>query len=183
MSDFNAQKDYYEILGANEGATARDLERLYKRRAAQHHPDRGGNEEEMKTLNEAYGVLRNNETRKAYDARRAKPQVAFVPVTAPTAEDVGLLGRGLTSFLCLIIGLFLLVLVRSQWIWFLWPLAILAFLVILFGVVMARGTVRALSFSLPASNPLRRHTHLQEVAFWFVVAGGVYGVYLLLTSL
>jgi DnaJ-like protein len=183
MSDFDAQKDYYEILGANEGATPRDLERLYKRRAAQHHPDRGGNEEEMKTLNEAYGVLRNRETRKAYDSRRAKADIAFVPVTTPTAEDVGLLGRGLTSFMCLIIGLFLLVLVRSQWIWFLWPLAILAFLVILFGVVMARSTMHALNLSLSASNPLRRHTRLQEVGFWCVVAASTYGVYLLLTTL
>lgn len=183
MSDFDSQKDYYEILGANERATPRDLERLYKRRAAQHHPDKGGSEEEMKSLNEAYGVLRNGETRQAYDAMRAKPEIRFVPDAAPTAEDVGLLGRGLSAFLCLIIGLFLLILVRSQWIWFLWPLAILALLVIVFGVVMAHGTMRALSLSLSASNPLRRYTRLQEVAFWCLVAVSIYGVYLLLTTL
>jgi curved DNA-binding protein CbpA len=183
MSNSSAQKDYYEILGAHEGATARELERLYKRRAAQSHPDRGGSEEEMKSLNEAYGVLRNQETRKTYDAQRAKPGARFVPVTAPTAQDVGLLGRGLSSFLCLIIGLFLLVLVRSQWIFFLWPMAILAFLVILLGVVMARGTMHAFNSSLPATNPFRRYTRIQEAAFWCVVAACCYGVYLLMTSL
>ena len=183
MSNSNAQKDYYEILGAHEGTTARELERLYKRRAAQSHPDRGGSEEEMKSLNEAYGVLRNQETRKTYDAQRAKPDAPFVPITKPTAQDVGLLGRGLSSFLCLIIGLFLLVLVRSQWIFFLWPMAILAFLVILLGVVMARGTMRAFNSSLPAANPFRRYTRILEVAFWCVVAACCYGVYLLMTRL
>ncbi|HSS19542.1 MAG TPA: J domain-containing protein [Pyrinomonadaceae bacterium] len=183
MSNFDAHKDYYEILGAHEGTTARDLERLYKRRAAQSHPDRGGSEEAMKSLNEAYGVLRDTSSRKAYDAQRAGPERGFVPVTAPTAQDVGLLGRGLSSFFCLIIGLFLLVLVRSQWIWFLWPLGILAVLVICFGVVMARGTMHALNLSLPASNPFRRYTRIQEVAFWCVVLVSVYGLYLLLTSL
>jgi len=182
MSDFDTGKDYYEILGAHEGTSTRDLERLYKRRAAQRHPDRGGSEEEMKSLNEAYGVLRNEESRRAYDAQRAQPETTFVPVSAPTAEDVGLLGRGLSAFLCLIIGLFLLVLVRSQWIWFLWPLAILAVFVILFGIMMARGAMRAINASLPLTNPLRSHTNLQEVTFWCVVAAGGYGVYLLLTS-
>lgn len=183
MNSFDAHKDYYEILGANEETSGRDLERLYKRRAAQRHPDKGGSEDEMKTLNEAYGVLRNQETRTAYDAQRAKPAAAFVPVTTPTASDVGVMGRGLSSFLCLIIGLFLLVLVRSQWIWFLWPLAILAVLVIVFGIVMARDTLRAINSSLPAANPLRRFTRIQEIVFWGVVVVSCYGFYVLLTSL
>src|SRR5882672_231788 len=149
MSQPESQKDYYEILGATERTSARDLERLYKRMAARRHPDRGGSEEEMKSLNEAYSVLRNNESRQEYDAQRAKPAANFVPVSAPTARDVGLLGQGLNAFFCLIIGLFLLLLVRFQWIWFLWPLAILAVLVILFGIMMARGTMRAVNASLP----------------------------------
>ena len=73
---FDSQKDYYEILGANERATPRDLERLYKRMAARRHPDRGGSEEEMKSLNEAYSVLRNRETRHEYDAQRVKPALS-----------------------------------------------------------------------------------------------------------
>ena len=46
MSQTNSQKDYYEILGANERTSPRDLERLYKRMAARRHPDKGGTEEE-----------------------------------------------------------------------------------------------------------------------------------------
>jgi len=182
MSQFDSHKDYYEILGANERTSPRDLERLYKRMAAWRHPDKGGSEQEMKSLNEAYNVLRNKEARHEYDVQRAKPAVGFVPVSSPTARDVGLLGHGLSAFFCLLIGLFLLFLVRFQWIWFLWPLAILAVLVILFGTMMARGAMRALNASLPISNPFRRYTGVQEAIFWSVVIGSGYGVYLLLTA-
>jgi hypothetical protein len=182
MSQFDSHKDYYEILGANERTSPGDLERLYKRMAAQRHPDKGGSEEEMKSLNEAYTVLRNRETRHEYDAQRVKPAVNFIPVSPPAAQGVGLLGQCLSAFFCLLIGLFFLFLVRFQWIWFLWPLAILAALVILFGVLMARGAMRALNSSLPVSNPIRSYTRLQEAIFWSVVIGGGYGVYLLLTA-
>lgn len=184
MSKLNSSKDYYEILGANERTSPPELERLYKRRAARLHPDKGGDEEEMKSLNEAYGVLKNPLSRKDYDTQRAKPFAReFVPMSTPPAKDVGLLGHGLSAFLCLVMGAFLLVLVRSQWIWFLWPLAFLAIFVIGLGIVMARGAMRAFNTSLPVSNPFRRHTRLQEAAFWTVVVGSGYGIYLLLSNL
>lgn len=183
MSQFDSHKDYYGILGADERTSRRDLERLYKRMAAQRHPDKGGSEEEMKTLNEAYCILRDEETRKEYDAKRLKVTDApFVSVSSTPARDIGLLGHCLTAFFCLLTGLFLLFLVRVQWIWFLWPLAILAVLVILFGIMMARSAMRAVNASLPLSNRLRRYAGLQEGIFWTVVIGSVYGVYLLLTA-
>lgn len=184
MSEFDRSKDYYEILGADDGASAVDLERLYKRMAARLHPDKGGNEEEMKLLNEAYGVLKSPVSKREYDVLRAKPARQYsAPVSAPAAKDVGLLGHGLSAFLCLLMGAFLLILVRAQWIWFLWPLVILAIFVIGLGIVMARGAMRAFNTSLPVSNPVRRHTGLQEAVFWTVVVGSGYGIYLLLTNL
>src|SRR6266850_4057713 len=101
MSRSDSHKDYYEILGANERTSLRDLERLYKRMAARRHPDKGGSEDEMKSLNEAYSVLRNKETRLEYDAQRKKPAADFVPVSSPAARDVGLFGQGLSAFFCL----------------------------------------------------------------------------------
>jgi hypothetical protein len=98
MSQFNSNKDYYEILGANERASRRDLDRLYKQLASRRHPDKGGTEEEMKSLNEAYRVLKNEETRREYDVERSKPaRVAFVPASSPAAQDIGLLGHGLPA--------------------------------------------------------------------------------------
>ncbi len=185
MNQFDSHKDYYGILGANERTSPRDLERLYKRMAARRHPDKGGSEEEMKSLNEAYSILRNKQTRHEYDVQRVKPanpNASFVPVSSGAAQDVGLLGQGLSAFFCLLIGLFLLFLVRLQWMRFLWPLAVLAVLVILFGIMMARNAMRAINASLPLSNRFRRYTRVQEVIFWSVVIGGVYGLYLLLTA-
>ena len=182
MSQFDSKKDYYGILGADERTSGRDLERLYKHKAAYHHPDRGGSEEEMKSLNEAYHVLKDEAMRREYDVQRRKVPVPFIPVSAPPAQDIGVFGRCLSAFLSLLIGLFLLFLVRFQWIWFLWPLAILAVFVILSGVIMARSAMVALNASLPLTNRLRRHTLMQEAIFWTVVGGVGYGVYLLLTA-
>jgi len=184
MSEFDSKKDYYVILGADERTSRRELERLYKRKASRRHPDKGGSEEEMKSLNEAYRVLRNQDTRRDYDAQRLKrPQFAYVPRTAPTAQDVGLFGHGLSALLCLLVGLFLLFLVRFQWMFFLWPLLILAMFVIFFGILMARSAMRAMNAALPLSNRFRRYTRLQEALFWMAVLGSGYGLYLLLTAI
>src|SRR2546425_3032741 len=181
MSQFDSDKDYYEILGANERASGRDLDRLYKRLAARRHPDKGGTEEEMKSLNEAYGVLKNDETRREYDAGRLKPaKVAFVPASSPPAQDVGLLGHGLSAFFCLLVGLFLLFLVRFQWIWFLWPLVILALFVILFGVMMAATALRAIKASLPPSNGFGGNPRFQSLFFCSGVPAGGWCVVLFL---
>ncbi|HEV7395231.1 MAG TPA: J domain-containing protein [Pyrinomonadaceae bacterium] len=183
MSQFDKDKDYYGILGVAEGASQRDIERLYKRLAAQHHPDRGGSEERMKTLNEAYSVLKDEGMRRDYDAQRRVPDgVRFIPVTMSTARDVGMFGQGLSSLLCLLLGFFLLFLVRFQWIWFLWPLAILACLVLIFGVLLAHAAAVSFANSLPRSNLFQRHKLLTEVPFWLMVMAGVYAIYLLFTA-
>src|SRR5678809_352156 len=129
MKAAESNKDYYVVLGVGEDATKSEIDRQYKRQASKHHPDLGGSEERMKSLNEAYGVLKDQTARRDYDrARRyTKPKQNFVATsTTPTAHDVGVFGHLLSAFLCLIAGFFLLVLVRFQWIFFLWPLAILA---------------------------------------------------------
>ncbi|HKE58502.1 MAG TPA: J domain-containing protein [Pyrinomonadaceae bacterium] len=180
----NSSKDYYEVLGVGEEASRVEIDRQYKRKAAKHHPDLGGDEEEMKSLNEAYGVLKDQGARRDYDARRKPPitRTAFVPASAPAAQDVGVFGHCLSALLCLLSGMFLLFLVRFQWFWFLWPLAILALFLIGFGVLMARSAMLAVNASLPVNHWLRRHTKIQEVAFWAVVLTGAYGVYLVLAD-
>ena len=183
MSQFDSKKDYYSILGANEETDRRELEKLYKRLAAELHPDRGGSEERMKSLNEAYQVLKDESLRRDYDQQRRKPVAPnYERASAPAARDIGLFGHFLSAFLCLLMGLFLLILVRFQWFWFLWPLVILAVFVILFGVLMAHSAMVAASASLPISNPVRRHRSAQEAMFWMVVAVAGYGLYLFLSS-
>ena len=183
MSQFDSNKDYYGVLGVDKDASQVEIDRQYKRQAAKHHPDRGGSEERMKSLNEAYSVLKDETLRSAYDTTRRRPATAqgFVPVTTPTARDVGVLGHCLSALLCLLGGMFLLLLVRFQWFWFLWPLAILALFVLGFGVLLARSAMMAVDASLPVTNPVKGHTRLQEAAFWMVIVSGGYGLYLVMT--
>ncbi len=186
MSQFDSNKDYYGVLGVDKQASQVEIDRQYKRQASMHHPDRGGSEERMKSLNEAYGVLKDQTLRSSYDASRPRYYSAysaqnFTPVTTPTARDVGVMGHCLSALLCLIAGIFLLLLVRFQWIWFLWPLAILALFVLGFGILLARSAMVAVNDSLPVTNPFKRHTKIQELAFWTVIASGGYGLYVLMT--
>ena len=187
MSQFDSNKDYYGVLGVDKHASQRDIDREYKRQAAKHHPDRGGNEDQMKSVNEAYSVLKNATLRRAYDNSRTTPTTApnfspFVPVSTPSVRDIGVMGQVLSAFLCLGSGLFLLLLLVVQWIWFLWPLAILALLIIGFGVLLARSAMVAAIDLLPGTNRLKRHTKLQELAFWTAVATSGYGLLYLLLS-
>ena len=45
--------DYYSILGVNRDASDTELKSAYKKASMQHHPDRGGDEEKFKKINEA----------------------------------------------------------------------------------------------------------------------------------
>ena len=183
MNQFDSSKDYYGVLGVDKHASQREIDREYKRQAARHHPDRGGSEEQMKFVNEAYRVLKDADSRRLYDeSRRTTATVAhFAPASTPTARDIGVLGQCLSAGLCLFAGLFLLMLVRSQWMWFLWPLGILAICVVGFGVLLARSAMVAVNDSLPVTNRLKHHTRLQEVAFWAVILTSGYGLYWLLS--
>jgi ABC-type transport system involved in multi-copper enzyme maturation permease subunit len=136
----------------------------------------------MKSLNEAYGVLKDKSLRNSYDETQHRPaRHGFTPVSTPTARDVGVFGHCLSAGLCLFAGAFLLLLVRFQWMVFLWPLVILALLVLGFGVMLARSAMVAVNDSLPVTNPFKRHTKIQEIAFWTAIVSGGYGLYVIMT--
>ena len=60
-------KDYYKILGVDKGANKEDIKKAYRELSKQHHPDRGGDEEKFKEINEAHSVLSDPEKRAEYD--------------------------------------------------------------------------------------------------------------------
>ena len=184
LNQFDSSKDYYSILGAREQASRREIESLYRQLARKRHPDRGGNEDEMKALNEAYRVLHAEAARGKYDLQRQQPRAKLTaPSVTPTARDVGISGQLLSGLLCLLLGLMLLLLVRFNGLWFLWPLSILGLGVILFGVLMAHSAMTNTRESLRGSHPARRFRAAQEIVFWSAVCGGGYGVYLILTAI
>lgn len=190
MSEPDETKDYYSILGAAEDATQGEIERYYRRKAVQHHPDRGGSEEEMKAVNEAYRVLKDQTARRTYDLERQKPLVkhdteSCEDVSGSTSRPVHLdaiTHQALAAFIFTVLGLVLLFIVRFQYVIFLWPLALLAVVLILVGIVQAHSALDAVRRKIKLVHPALRLVLVQEALFWFFVFGGGYGVYLLLTA-
>jgi len=60
-------KDYYNILGVDKSASQDEIKQAFRKKAHEHHPDKGGNAEKFKEYNEAYQVLGNPDKRKQYD--------------------------------------------------------------------------------------------------------------------
>ncbi len=68
-------KEYYEILGLKQSASAEEIRKAYRKLALHYHPDRNRGdataEERFKAISEAYAVLTDPDKRKLYDLSRA----------------------------------------------------------------------------------------------------------------
>jgi len=66
-----AKRDYYEVLGLSREVSEAEIKKSYRRLARSHHPDANPDdpnaEERFKELTEAYEVLSNSDSRRAYD--------------------------------------------------------------------------------------------------------------------
>src|SRR6056297_1527414 len=60
-------KNYYDILGVDKDASQKEIKKAYRKLAHEHHPDKGGDEEKFKEVNEAYQVLSDSKKRRQYD--------------------------------------------------------------------------------------------------------------------
>lgn len=60
-------KEYYSILGLSKTASEDEIKKAYRKLAMQHHPDRGGDAEKFKEINEAYAVLSDATKKREYD--------------------------------------------------------------------------------------------------------------------
>lgn len=65
--DFN--KNYYQTLGVNKDSTHQEIKNSYRKLAKEHHPDATQNHDDsiFKELNEAFGVIGDENERQKYD--------------------------------------------------------------------------------------------------------------------
>ncbi|MEO5927428.1 MAG: molecular chaperone DnaJ [Patescibacteria group bacterium] len=60
-------KDYYSILGVSKSASPEEIKKSFRRLAHEHHPDKGGDAQKFKDMNEAYQILGDAQKRQQYD--------------------------------------------------------------------------------------------------------------------
>jgi hypothetical protein len=186
MNKFDPKKDYYRVLGVDKGASKEEVDRAYKSEARKRHPDGGGSEEDMKSLNEAHDILSDPATRKAYDDERKPRRVAygssaaFDPEAASRAgtlnipvADQDFAGLCLGAATCFGVGIPLLLLVEMQWVFFLWPLRLMSLGALGLGVLMAHSAlrVRRRNLSRGKAGYSRGRILLYEAVFWTAAIG------------
>lgn len=76
--------NYYEILGLEYNCTLDDIKKAFKTKAKVHHPDKGGDEETFKQLNEAYIKLTEEYSTPIYHA----PYLHIHQVQNITLQDI-----------------------------------------------------------------------------------------------
>ena len=62
--------DYYKLLGVNENSSQDEIKKAFRKLSLKHHPDRGGDAEEFKKINEAYSTLGDVEKKRMYDMQK-----------------------------------------------------------------------------------------------------------------
>jgi len=59
--------DHYSTLGVSKNASEKDIKTAFRKLAAQHHPDKGGDHKKFVEIKEAYETLSNPQKRQMYD--------------------------------------------------------------------------------------------------------------------
>ena len=59
---------HYDSLGIERSSSSSEIKAAFRAKALEHHPDKSGDEVKFREINEAYSVLREDDSRREYDA-------------------------------------------------------------------------------------------------------------------
>jgi molecular chaperone DnaJ len=65
--------NYYDILGVDKNSSQDDIKKAYRKKAIEHHPDKGGDEARFREAAEAYETLSDDQKRREYDMFGQRP--------------------------------------------------------------------------------------------------------------
>ena len=75
-TEYDREKDYYEVLGVDQAAGADEIRRSYRKLAKKYHPDANPGDpggERFKEISEARDVLLDDQRHRRYDKARSSP--------------------------------------------------------------------------------------------------------------
>ena len=78
---------FYDVLQVPKNASFDQIKKQYRKLSLEHHPDRNGDAEKFKQINEAYQNLSDENNRRAYDQ-------SINPISAPNIFDMLFSGLG-----------------------------------------------------------------------------------------
>ena len=79
---------HYDTLDIPKDADADMIKRAYHKKSKEHHPDKGGDTQEMTAVNQAYRTLKDPEKRKRYDATGQDDSTGAKPTREQQAQNV-----------------------------------------------------------------------------------------------
>uniref|UniRef100_A0A6C0AMK1 J domain-containing protein n=1 Tax=viral metagenome TaxID=1070528 RepID=A0A6C0AMK1_9ZZZZ len=83
-----SRRTLYNTLGVSPTNTNTTIKKAYRKLAVKYHPDKGGETENFQTIQGAWNILRDKDSRKVYNLNLEKPAEDFQNIYAEESEEL-----------------------------------------------------------------------------------------------